>query len=143
MLSLDSGDGYSNCRHYRTSYRLLNRGIYVLRACDNFFETGNCLRKRVGVDKPGAIVKTRRSGPGCSCYSPREAQRQRCSGISGSEAINKVLEGKIDAKSFLIAHVILELADSTKKAVGFCQRGKKSEIVEAEKEKPKKKLSAE
>ena len=138
MLSLDGGDGYGDYRRYRTSYRLLNREIYVPRACDNFFKTGNCLRKRVGVDELGAVIKTRRSGFGCSCYFFREVWRQKCCQISNSEAINQVLEGRIDARSFLMIRVVLELADSMSKAFGFYWRVKKSQIVEVEKEKPKK-----
>lgn len=119
MLSLDGGDGCGNCRRYRACYRLLDRGVHDLRVDRDLLETGNCFRELVCLCELRGVVKTRGSGSRCSRFSFGDVEERGILWLDSSNAINEVLEGRVDARSFPITCVALELMDVAGKALDF------------------------
>ena len=120
VLALDSGNSYGNCRFHCTCYWLLEEKVYSLRINYDFLEMGNYFKKLICVCEPGRVVKTKKSGYCCSCFSFGNIETKRIYWLGKSYAIDKFLQGYLDARSFFIACVARELVDGTGKAFGFC-----------------------
>lgn len=119
MLGLDIGDGCSDCRYYHAHYRLLKRKVHDLKVSYDSLEIGNCFREFLSVCEPGGVIKTRKSGCCCFCFSLRNTKKRGIYCLNNSYAINKFLQGRINARNLIIACIILELVDGTSKALGF------------------------
>lgn len=123
VLGLDSGNGYGNCRCHHTCYRLLKRGVHDSKVSYDLLKMGNCFRELVCVCELRGVIKLRENGCYYSCFSLRDVERRGILWLSSSDAIDKVLEGQVNARSLPIAYVMLELMDGIGKALNFFWKG--------------------
>lgn len=91
-----------------------------MRISYDFIETGNCSKKLFCVCELGKVVKTREGRCYYSCFSFGNVKEREIYWLDGSYAVDEFLQGRIDAKSLLIAFVVLKLVDGTGKTLCLC-----------------------
>lgn len=107
MLGLDSSNSYSNRRYYCVCYKLLERRVHNLRVSYDFLKMSNYSKKLFCVCELGEVIKTQKSRCYCFYFSLEDIKKKEIYWLSSSYVIKKFLQDKINAKSLLIAYIIL------------------------------------
>ena len=129
VLGLDRSNGCSSRRCHCVCYWLLEERVHSLRVSYDFFKTGNCFSKLVCICDPERVVKTRGGRYCCFYFSFGDVKKRGIYWFGSSYTVNKLLQGRLNARSVFIACIMLKLVDGTGKAFGFCSKRKKTQSL--------------